>query len=490
MSAAAPAIPTVSPAVFSAAKHDGHVNMSPWTRTLTDADLPKAYDNVCHIVRQGVVVTKLSVDGAEAVAPWTVVRLSQAMGASLREISLVNCRRLTDAGLETLGSSCRELRHIRLDGCPLITATGFSGLMDHCKELESLSVDGCASFDDACVIRVSAAGDKLRAMSMAGCARITDLALAALGDTCHELRDLDISAGPAYTDSGLISLARGVPQLRRLVLKNPKLSYRITDDFLSLAAEKCPLLEHLDLTGCDAITDVGVRWLAASCKGMQTLYLTGCRYIGDRGMLSIGNALHELRRLSIASCRLVSDIGIRHLADGCPLLEHVDLSNLILLTDGRLKPLPVSARLCEAPAQAHLFRSLTFEKKAMAREIMLDASEIGVPSLAHACHKITHLTIAHADNLGTSTARRLSHGCAGSLRVLVLTHCRFMTSADLSVLVAGSSRSLRHLDLRGSTCVDQASMRALGASCRWLEMLNISGCPRLTDDSFKYIMLG
>ena len=49
------------------------------------------------------------------------------------------------------------------------------------------------------------------------------------------------------------------------------------------------------MQGCDAVTDVGLQWLAAGCKLLEELNLSGCKKITDAGLRSIGD-----------SCNLIS----------------------------------------------------------------------------------------------------------------------------------------------------------------------------------------
>jgi uncharacterized protein YjbI with pentapeptide repeats len=92
--------------------------------------------------------------------------------------------------------------------------------------------------------------------------------------------------------------------------------------------DKCPMLQHLDLNGCDMITDSVLDQLA----GMQLQYLdlNGCDMITDYGLQNLADL--QLQHLNLWGCKMITDDGLRHLF-GMPL-RHLSLSGFRITNAG------------------------------------------------------------------------------------------------------------------------------------------------------------
>ena len=71
--------------------------------------------------------------------------------------------------------------------------------------------------------------------------------------------------------------------LRRLNLNYNKLS----SESLKIIAQKFPLLEKLDLFGCDGVSDDGLKHVILGCKHLKELDLRGCRDLTGEGLSQI-----------------------------------------------------------------------------------------------------------------------------------------------------------------------------------------------------------
>lgn len=82
-------------------------------------------------------------------------------------------------------------------------------------------------------------------------------------------------------------------------------------------------LRHLDLTGCDKITDDGLEHLS-KLSFLQYLNLMYCKKISDRGLEHLSK-ISSLQRLRLCDCWHITDEGLRHLSK-LTSLQHLDLS--------------------------------------------------------------------------------------------------------------------------------------------------------------------
>lgn len=118
----------------------------------------------------------------------------------------------------------------------------------------------------------------------------------------------------------------------------------LTDDWLTVLGDRFGSLSSLDLSGCTAVTDDGVKEVARLTR-LATLKMERCLRIGDAALQSI-SGLTRLSTLSVAGCSRCSDPGV-----AC-------LGSLVALTDLNLEQLPRlhDAGLTEAVAR---FSALT-----------------------------------------------------------------------------------------------------------------------------------
>lgn len=148
--------------------------------------------------------------------------------------------------------------------------------------------------------------------------------------------------------------------------------------------DSCSKLEYLDLSGCRFVTDVGLERLGScfrshrpmgkccgSCKscpkileieeggdvmedlsktsspGLQHLNLSGCTAVTDNGLLSlldISIQTKSLRFLDLSGCWRLSGPTLKEVASALPALEPEHLSYCDMIQNG---PHPTSANGCQ-----------------------------------------------------------------------------------------------------------------------------------------------
>jgi hypothetical protein len=78
-------------------------------------------------------------------------------------------------------------------------------------------------------------------------------------------------------------------------------------------------LQHLNLSGCKNITDLGLQHLSVMSE-MQNLNLWDCEKVTDAGLQHIA-MMTKLSYLCVCNCHEVTDIGLHRLFS---LLQHLD----------------------------------------------------------------------------------------------------------------------------------------------------------------------
>ena len=67
----------------------------------------------------------------------------------------------------------------------------------------------------------------------------------------------------------------------------------------------------LNLSGCDQITDAGLKALAAGCHATNVLNLSGCDQITDEGVESLADGCPNINVLNLSGCDQITVDGIR-----------------------------------------------------------------------------------------------------------------------------------------------------------------------------------
>ena len=82
--------------------------------------------------------------------------------------------------------------------------------------------------------------------------------------------------------------------------------------------EKTAQLSYLDITGCRAVTDVGLSAVARNCRLLQTVSLKHCFRLTDASLVQLvqGTGLH-LRALIAKDVRGMSDQVLKAIAESC-----------------------------------------------------------------------------------------------------------------------------------------------------------------------------
>ena len=164
-------------------------------------------------------------------------------------LDLSQCGRISDTGLQHL-VGLTELRELKLTGCRKLTAEGLRHLQK-LDSLESLSLERAGP-------------------SLGGLHHLAEL---------PNLRTLDVSQNNTFRGEGL-------EQLQQLTSLNASCSRGAFNNRSLERLSVLTQLEHLNLNGCDQITDAGLPHLQSLTR-LKSLQLYGCHKLTDKGFNSL-----------------------------------------------------------------------------------------------------------------------------------------------------------------------------------------------------------
>ncbi|XP_010944964.1 dynein regulatory complex subunit 6 isoform X2 [Camelus ferus] len=197
--------------------------------------------------------------------------------SNLNYLSLRNCEHLTDLGVEHIVnifslvsvdlsgtditneglmilSRHRKLKELSLSECDKITDVGIQLFCKGSPILEHLDVSYCPQLSDEIIKALAIYCISLTSLSIAGCPKITDTGMEMLSAKCHYLHILDVSGCILLTDQMLEDLKMGCKQLRILKMQYCRL--------ISMKAAKkmSSIVQHQEHSSADPPLWFGYDW--------------------------------------------------------------------------------------------------------------------------------------------------------------------------------------------------------------------------------------
>lgn len=172
---------------------------------------------------------------------------------TLRELSLQNCRQVTDASLVDVVTRCRRLRRVNMKNCRKVSDGFLSAMGAHCPDLVELNIMGCK---------------KLTNRGLLGLSKL------------HKLVSLNLWGGADYTPSSIAHILVGNKQLAELELRFCKL---VDDGMIEVLVNSCPEIVRLGMAYCENITDRSLH-LLLRCEKLAWLNVRDCRHLTKEAM--------------------------------------------------------------------------------------------------------------------------------------------------------------------------------------------------------------
>lgn len=228
---------------------------------------------------------------------------------------------VSNSSMKIIAQSCPRLELLNVSWCKLLDTKGLLRVVESCKYLKDLRASEVPGFDDINFMNEVFKRNTLERIVLTNCDSLTDESLRAFMEGVdneidfltgrrivppRNLRHLDISRCRNITDDGLTSLVNNVPLLEGLQLARCR---TLTDSSLMALLPTLPNLTHLDLEELESLTNATLQELATSpcCHVLQHLSISYCEQLGDVGMLPVIKACSDLCNLDLDNTR-ISDL--------------------------------------------------------------------------------------------------------------------------------------------------------------------------------------
>ncbi|KAI5465738.1 hypothetical protein BGZ63DRAFT_420285 [Mariannaea sp. PMI_226] len=235
---------------------------------------------------------------------------------NLTNLNLTGLIAVSNASCAIISESCPQLEVLNISWCGRVDAQGVKAVIEGCPLLSDLRVGDIEGFDDIEVAETIFRTNNLQRLIMSGCEDLTDQALKIMIHGVNpeidiltdipivpprKLQHLNLSCCTRLTDAGVKALAHQVPDLRGLQLSHCTL---LTDHALEKILATTPKLTHLELEDLENITN---------------------SLLSEH--LSKAPCATSLQHLSLSYCENIGDLGVLPLMQRCVRLNHIDLDN-------------------------------------------------------------------------------------------------------------------------------------------------------------------
>ena len=240
----------------------------------------------------------------------------------------------------------------------------------------------------------------------------------------------------------------------------------ITDMSIVNLAETCPNLKVVSLCGLSRVADRGVKALLGKCLALETVNLEDVFLFDDDAFwfdikydgrpVANQNMLTSIKHMNLRDCVCVTDKAIEGLADRCRFIEYLSLRGCHKISDATLRNITLksSGRFTHKTAMCETLKTLD-----LSFCTGITAAKLG-STLLPLCVRMEELHLSGVTSINDAFVQTLCQ-CCPSLQKLSVQKCIQITDVSLCSMA-------EHL---------------------WLEVIDLTGCYRITDDGLDVLTM-
>lgn len=267
----------------------------------------EAVSNACHNL------TSVTLEGCKM--ERSIVHNIIGVNVNLRHLNLSGLLSVSNSTCRLLAHNCQKLEVIDVSWCPSINSHGIKRLLESCKNLKVLKAAETAKFDESSPCQALFRANNLEELTLSGSKSVTDESIRIM----VEGRRAEVNP----------LTGRITAPSRNLRFLNLSKCLHLTDKALQALAHNVPNLQALQLAGCDGLTDEGFKILFPTLFKLTHLDIEECTQVTDNSILALANApcAATLEHLQLSYCELVGDVGLAPLVKKCPNLRNLEIDN-------------------------------------------------------------------------------------------------------------------------------------------------------------------
>ncbi|XP_075713437.1 F-box and leucine-rich repeat protein 13 isoform X2 [Rhinoderma darwinii] len=388
-------------------------------------------------------------------------------------LNLRRCSSLHWSTFKCIGE-CRNLQDLNLSECRNLNEEAIRVICEGCPALLYLNIS-LTDITNATIRVMSRYLLNLQYLSVAYSRKFTDKGLQYLGSGkgCHKIMYIDLSGCTQISVDGFRYIAHGCASLQHLKINN---MFTLTDNCITTLLERCQNIVSISLLGSPHLSDSAFKILSHGRK-LVKIRIEGNSRITDSSIKAISRSSPNLNHIYIADCQKITDISLKALAS----LKNITVLNVadcIRISD------PGVRQVVEGPS-GNKIRELNLTNG-------LRVSDLSLLRIAQKCHNLNFLSLRFCENVTDSGIELL-----GNMTSLISIDISGTSITDQGLTALGAQSKIRELSV--SECmgitdngvqITDISIQYLSGGCRYLHIMDISGCIHLSDKALKYILKG
>lgn len=234
----------------------------------------------------------------------------------LVHLNLTGLSAVSNTSCKIIADSCPQLETFNVSWCDKVEAKGIKAIIESCPRLRDLRAGEVRGFDDISTAEAIFNTNNLERLVLCGCVELTDDALKVMMQGIDP--EIDI-----LTERPIVPARK----LRHLDLSRCS---RLSSAGVKAIGYVVPELEGLQLSGCKSLTDAALEPILASTPRLTHLELEDLEDLTNSLMsehLARAPCADTLEHLSISYCENISDVGMLPVLQKCLRLKSVDMDN-------------------------------------------------------------------------------------------------------------------------------------------------------------------
>lgn len=137
---------------------------------------------------------------------WLVDELMLSVLSRNKRLKVVNlneCVKLTPLSLQPIIINCKELQVLNLSKCDWLTTGTVDALTLHQNNIEEFDISHCSTIGERCLVIFFRKMNKLTILSLAFSQSVTNNVLIQVANFCKSLEHINLSGCSAITDQGI-----------------------------------------------------------------------------------------------------------------------------------------------------------------------------------------------------------------------------------------------------------------------------------------------
>jgi hypothetical protein len=242
----------------------------------------------------------LSLSGNRQLVDSALIRIARALGSSLVGLEIAHCKQISTMGLESVSKHCTNLRYIDISFIESFRRIHSLGI--HCLKLETVKTIGLSGCAAESFQKLFNRGISLRRVNFKSCP-VTNEAVISLGYASRFISELCLADCSAVDDTGISRLF----QLCRYIQKLDLTSVTVTDAAFESGKKSLASLRHLNLSGCNKLSDKTITILQKHCPLLEYLNCSACALVTGGALTGLINAASKLMLVAIKFCPRISE---------------------------------------------------------------------------------------------------------------------------------------------------------------------------------------